>query len=84
MSPKEKAQELLNSMLFELDWNGEKESITVLEANAKHCALIAVDEILSIKGIVEEKDYQISLEYGEEHPNYKGYWRRVKEEINKM
>jgi hypothetical protein len=79
MTPKEKAEELVhkfkkyayypktdNDMLF----------VNELNNNAKQCALIAVNEILS--------DYKNYLLH--ENTEYKGlmYWNKVKSEIEKL
>ena len=64
-SPAEKAKELVDKytqMIFE---SGN----TVSKPMCKQCALICVDEILSIEG-----DYLLST----------SYWQQVKEEINKL
>ena len=53
----EKAQELLDKMTMEIG-----------EFNAKHCAMVCVDEILSIKSV--DKDEDLS-----------NYWEEVKQEI---
>ena len=45
MTPKEKAQELLNKMAFE-----------VCKTDAKQCALIAVDEIIASNPIAFDED----------------------------
>lgn len=57
MTPKEKAKELLNRMEFE-----------VCKTDAKQCALIAVDEILTVT----------SESYDIDHINW---WKEVKKEI---
>ena len=69
MAPKEKAQELVESMAFscrECDY----------EAKAKQCALIAVNEILDLKHIVtlRRNMHEMELEY----------WDEVKQEIEKL
>lgn len=53
----EKAQELLDKMTMEIG-----------EFNAKHCAMVCVDEILSINSV--DKDEDLS-----------NYWEEVKQEI---
>ena len=68
-TPKEKAQELVESMAFscrECDY----------EAKAKQCALIAVNEILDLKHIVtlRRNMHEMELEY----------WDEVKQEIEKL
>ena len=60
MTPKEKAEELLDKMTMEIG-----------KFNAKQCALIAVDEILSMK-IVRKDDLTDE------------YWEAVKQEIQKL
>ena len=57
MTAKEKATELIDKMTFETH-----------SYNAKHCALIAVDEILDIMLSTKEDKY----------------WREVKQEIEKL
>jgi hypothetical protein len=68
MTPKEKAEKLYNRML--------PKSGVVFKLQAKQCALIAVDEILS--------DYKNYLLHA--HTEYKGlmYWQEVKNEIEKL
>lgn len=59
MNPKEKAQELFNKIF----------NVTGLTIEAKQCALIAVDEILSVVWYVP-----VDIEY----------WTEVKQEIEKL
>ena len=59
MTPKEKARELVDKMSFETH-----------KYNAKHCALIAVDELI---------DEQTSWQNGQVNPIL--YWQEVKKEI---
>jgi hypothetical protein len=57
MTPKQKAQELIESMAFscrECDY----------EAKSKQCALIAVDEILNV--IIGSYDYELEKIYWQE------------------
>jgi hypothetical protein len=68
MTPKQKAQELIESMAFscrECDY----------EAKAKQCALIAVDEIMSALTY---------LPYGLDYLNKISDWQEVKEEIEAL
>ena len=58
MSPKEKAQELLDKMTMEIG-----------KFNSKQCALVAVDEILSLF-ISDCEDTR--------------FWQQVKQEIEKL
>jgi len=71
MSPKEKAIELVNKFL-----RTYKVSLfppfTMAYAEAKQCALIAVDEIIQVI-----KPIMLTGEKLE-------YWKKVKEEINKL
>jgi len=71
MTPKEKAEELVNKM-----WVYALPNANGSWKNAKQCALIAVDEILS--------DYKNYLLH--ENTEYKGlmYWKEVKQEIEKL
>ena len=59
-TPKEKANELLDKMTMEIG-----------KFNAKQCALIAVNEILSINSV--DKDVELS-----------DYWEEVKQEIENL
>jgi hypothetical protein len=74
MTPKEKAQELVNKF----------REITIDDIDyyqCKPCALIAVDEILN------SNPYKISLEgkFLTEHITYDiNYWEEVKQEIEKL
>jgi hypothetical protein len=63
MTPKEKAQELFDKILNEIDKTCDD------YFTAKQCALIAVDEILSVVWYVP-----VDIEY----------WQEVKQEIEKL
>ena len=89
MTPKEKAQDLVNSFYYSLPNNGSETGInstTSRYGEAKKCALIAVDEIIkqfvgvydSLKdaGVLDSASVQDSA-------NYK-YWQEVKQEIEKL
>jgi hypothetical protein len=68
MTPKQKAEELLESMSFtcrECDY----------EANAKQCVLIAVDEILD-----EIQPFELAWEYQSKIE----FWNNVKKEIETL
>lgn len=67
MTPKEKAAELVEKY---------DETLTYLEskANAKQCALIAVDEILAEYNRMEKYNFVIEKEY----------WQQVKIEIENL
>jgi hypothetical protein len=76
MSPKEKAQELVDRFREFADGTNpetDRYSPNIEKQKAKQCALIAVDEILS--------DYKNYLMH--ENTEYKGltYWNEVKKEI---
>lgn len=73
MTPKEKAKELFNKYYSYLKSNlmDDKEAIE----DAKHCTLIAVDEI--IKELTEEISPSV---HGFRHK----YWQKVKQEIEKV
>ena len=69
MTPKEKAEELIEKFTFscrECD-------------NAKQCALIAVDEIYKLR-----MTHGQHLEYDLDKINYYSYWEEVKQEIKKL
>ena len=74
MTPKEKAKEIYNKMLNNIDgYNVE------LEISAKECALIAVDEIISyLLKIKDEHGFLIISK------NKIAYWQEVKQEIEKL
>jgi len=74
MTSKEKANELYNKF-YNTDSHGN--SVKVRESLAKHCALLAVDEILSLMvkfhgRHIEDNLHEIS------------YWQEVKTEIEKL
>ena len=77
MTPKEKAEELIKNMEFEIPYIYDP---TELQANniAKQCALIAVDEIIGQWEII---DVYLANGNGELNQNLK-YWYTVKQEIN--
>ena len=60
MTPKEKANELVDKMLESLYDNGSLSFKRILFAKAKQCALIAVDEVLQYSkahGFIELTEY---------------------------
>lgn len=68
MTPKEKAQELVDKFRNEItSFLGDN----MKKINAKKCALIAVDEILNINSV--DKDFSLSF-----------YWLDVKDEIENL
>jgi hypothetical protein len=79
MTPKEKAEELVIKMYQPLPASKEaekgKEHLYYNQYNAaKECALIAVDEILSMGIMSNSGDWKIAKEY----------WREVKEQIKNL
>lgn len=78
MTAKEKAKELVNTMLDKLYDNGSLSFKRILHARAVECAKVLVDEILTF---IEDADPQ-SLSY--ELIGYRDYWRQVKQEIENI
>jgi hypothetical protein len=70
MTPKEKAEELVNKYYYHSKCN------LLSPFEAKNCALIAVDEILDLKHIVtlRRNMHEMELEY----------WNEVKQEIENL
>jgi hypothetical protein len=76
MTPKEKAQELVNK--FDIDLAPFSEYGYWDKNQAKECALIAVDEILDNMML-----YQENFDAGRPI-HHKSYWQEVKQEIEKL
>lgn len=76
MTPKEKAERLVNKFYIEGDMLKESHSYRL----AKKCALIAVDEIMNF---MEKDDKESETCYWANHPTL-SYWYKVKEEIEKL
>ena len=73
LTPKEKAENLIEKFIPNTRiWNDEKGWEDCMES-AKRCALITVDEIISIKLLWFQKDTE-----------YLDFWKGVKEELLKM
>jgi hypothetical protein len=76
MTPKEKAKELLDKFDFIYSYDGldiMDEKLT--NDDRKHCALIAVDEVLDVD----------CFDMSEEHfDNHIEWWSEVKQEIEKI
>ena len=77
MTPKEKAQELVEMFIClasdeETTENGFVYSEEMRKFNAKQCALIAVDEIINNDGFTRHDDYLTE------------YWQEVKQEIENL
>ena len=70
MTPKEKAEELVNKYYYHSKCN------LLSPFEAKNCALIAVDEILQSNPIIFREDNSIMLN--------KSYWQEVKKEIENL
>jgi len=64
MTPKEKAEELVNKMKYPLD------GVYIISHVANELALIAVDEILTNKELLNHLDFE--------------WWSEVKHEIEKL
>ena len=80
MTPKDKANELVDRMYFIISNNGQftgVHSIPNKFAEAKKCALIAVDEI--IESVLPSSDFG-----GDINKNTVEYWQEVKQEIEKL
>jgi hypothetical protein len=76
MTPKEKAEELVeNFRLNVLDYEGSGLNLF----KVKQCALIAVDEILTVVKFYEKQNCRLLID------NMKVlYWQEVKQEIEKL
>lgn len=94
MTPEEKSEDLINKMLFEIEYNCQPSLSTMV---AKQCALIAVDEILEIlEGLnkpeyavfdaIEKRKYAFEGEYTDHMTGYDmvAYFQEVKQEIEKL
>ena len=76
MTPKEKADELVEKMYFSRRYKeGENYIPEQAWIHAKQCALYAVDQIIIIQ--------QCYANYRDEFKIYLDYWQEVKEEIIK-
>ena len=74
MNPKAKAESLIEKFIPNTRiWNDEKKVWEDCIESAKRCALIAVDEIISIKLLWFQKDTE-----------YLDFWKEVKEELLKI
>jgi hypothetical protein len=71
MTPKEKSKELINKFTDPVRWRLGQENVT---QRAKECALIAVDEILSMGIMSDSGNWRMA----------KSYWEEVKQEIEKL
>ena len=77
MTPKEKAQELVNKYsTYVVMWAG---GIEVTGENVKQCALIAVDEMIQATNM-----YQFRMDGMPSRIVAHPYWQEVKQEIEKL
>jgi hypothetical protein len=76
MTPKEKAEDLINKFYIKGDMLKESHSYRL----AKKCALISVDEILDF---MMNDDKESETCYWANHPLL-SYWYQVKQEIEKL
>lgn len=75
MTPKEKADELFDKMMYHIMYNCQP---TLSEMVAKQCALIAVDQII----LEQCKSSELKdARYQDERIHY---WQEVKQEIEKL
>lgn len=74
MTPKEKADDLLDKM-YSVDLNDDREDVSIDYFHAKKCALIAVDEIL------KNNPHSTPTIYGVPPHSTMNYWQEVKQEI---
>ncbi len=70
MTPKEKAEKLVNSFYLKFIDRYDKSSMN--EYESKHCALIAVDEILKVVSFYNDSQAEVI------------YFKEVKQEIEKL
>jgi hypothetical protein len=83
MNHKDKANQLVDGMLYELKYNCQP---SITQMVAKQCAKLAVDEVIESRK--DDKSFDDSLNvhsgYYSSHPMYLTYWLKVKEEIEKL
>jgi len=72
MTPKEKAEELVENFYCNIDFN---ECYQGSKTSAKQCALICVQEILNL---------DLDLSHDDVDNNTHDYYLKVKQEINKL
>ena len=84
MTPREKAEELVDKMYFSRRYDDTENYIPQrAHDHAKQCALIAVDEILnSFYNVFDDFVVESSKTGG--YRNMKNYWREVEREILNM
>jgi hypothetical protein len=74
MTPKQKAQELVDKCIYEIFDLRDGYNLDEIFVAAKKCALIAVDEIINTDCLIDEDAYVMT-------PSYIQYWQEVKQEI---
>ena len=87
MTPKEKAQELVNKFIsysYFSDGNNSMNRSYQQEDNAKQCALIAVDEIIKVCHYNSKENLSNWDLVGLDDFEFSCYWQEVKQEINKL
>jgi hypothetical protein len=78
MTPKEKAEDLINKIYLIIGGINSEDYIYFHGEEAKKCALIAVEE-------AEKSEYNVLIKFGFVTENYKSdYWQEVKQEIEKL
>ena len=90
MTPKEKAQELVNKFRNPFDRNGcIPPNESMFPSTAKQCALIAVNEIMDAPN--SKNDYSYKELISEDAPDtswfwdqFDDFWNDVKDEIEKL
>ena len=92
MTPKEKAKELIEKYLkLDIEIGGQYDGyLTMKMHDAKQCALVTVDEILTARPLepnnVDWDDCGATYKYWYEEQKQEAlnYWQEVKEEIEKL
>jgi hypothetical protein len=80
MTPKQKAEYLLNKMLSKNP--NIQDGISMIDTiQAKLCAIVAVDEIINVCPFIKI-DFAISE--GAKESDAREYWQEVKQEIEKL
>jgi len=75
MTPKEKAQQLINAFIPHVRWKMGQEDVL---KRAKECALIAVDEMIEI---AEQYENALSISQTSDYPEF---LKQLKQEIEKL
>lgn len=80
MTPKEKAQELVEKFKNRSIELGETHSQLMAEANA----LIAVDEIIRVCPYISKNNCRTIEQFRADDIEFASYWKEVKQEIEKL